>query len=333
MTFGQFYDGFSGTGNIGGNCATVGATPDCASNGWLTHSGTNGTIDISAGSLTYTGLAASTGGKVSILGNNTVLSRDVNAAVTISGSVAYYSALINVIDSTNLHATNVNYFMHFGTSAGNTGVTTFPGRLGIKKGSTAGTFNLAVSNLNVTVTQFTVNTTDLPFGTTVLVVVKFDISSNTASLWVNPTSLGSAEPTGQVTNNISTSTATSIASICIRNGWDNTNGCGTPKAEIDEIRVGATFAEVTPVTTSINEVSNETVMNVFPNPASDFVTISAKENLSSIQIIDIQGRIVMEYDFNRTSEVKLNVSSLSNGMYNIVAVSDNGNTFSSKLIK
>lgn len=331
-SFGQFYDGFTGTGNIGGNCDTVAATTDCVSNGWYTHSGTVGTIDIITGSLSYTGLQASTGDKVYILGNNTQLSRDVNHPVTISGTVAYYSAIINVMDSTNLNATNVNYFMHFATTSGNTNVTVFPARLGIKKGATAGTFNLAIANSNVAATAYTVNTTDLPFGTPVFVVVKFDISANTAYLWVNPTDLGQNEPTGSIQNNTSTSTVTTIAAICIRNGWDNTNQCGTPKAEIDEIRVGETWASVTPTPQSVN-ANNLMQATLYPNPAKDYIMISAEENISNVNVYDMQGRLVKEQAFTLGQEIKLNVNELSNGLYNVVAYSSNGKMFISKFSK
>lgn len=331
-SFGQFYDGFTGTGNIGGNCTTVGATPDCESNGWYTHSGTVGTIDIIPGSLSYNGLQTSVGDKVYIVGNNTQLSRDVNHPVTISGNVAYYSAIINILDSTNLHETNVNYFMHFATTSGNSGVSVFPARLGIKKGSTNGTFNFAVSNLNVAVTAYTVNTTDLPFGTPVFVVVKFDISANTAYLWVNPTDLGQNEPSGFVSNNASTSTASTIAAICIRNAWDNTNSCGTPKAEIDEIRVGTTWASVTPTPQSVSENSFMQA-TLFPNPAKDFIVISAEEQILNVNIYDMQGKLVKQQTFLNNQEIKLNINELSNGLYNVVANSSNGKMFISKFTK
>jgi hypothetical protein len=63
------------------------------------------------------------------------------------------------------------------------------------------------------------------------------------------------------------------------------------------------------------------------------VTIAAKEAISHVSIIDFQGRIVQEYDFNNSTEVKLNVSELSNGIYSIVANSAKGNSYSTKLVK
>jgi hypothetical protein len=61
-------------------------------------------------------------------------------------------------------------------------------------------------------------------------------------MWVNPTSLGGAEPAGGITNNTGTNAFPSFStgSICLR------NNATTPKAHIDEIRVGETWASVTP---------------------------------------------------------------------------------------
>jgi hypothetical protein len=339
LSFGQFYDGFAGTGNIGGNCTTVGATADCASNGWLTHSGTVGTINITTGSLSYSGLQASTGDKIHLTGT-AALTRDVNAVITVTGNVAYYSALINVIDSTDLSLTGYDYFLGLAATSGsipNT-VSAFGGRLGIKAvNANKANFRLGILNTSggTTGTSFTDCGIDLNYGTTYLVVVKYDKSAapTTASMWINPTTLGGAEPAGSLTNNVGTSAFAAFGSVFIRNGYSSTILGGTPNVDIDEIRVGATFAEVTPLATSINEVSDINVMNVYPNPATNMVTIAAKEAISHVSIIDFQGRIVQEYDFNNSTEVKLNVSELANGIYSIVANSAKGNSYSTKLVK
>ncbi len=336
LAVGQFYDGFTGTGNIGGNCAVVGATPDCSSNGWTTHSGTVGTIDITAGSLSYTGLATSTGDKIHVLGTSS-LTRDVNAPVTITGNVGYYSALISVVDSTDLSITGYDYFMCFGNATGNS-VTGLGGRLGIKAvNANKANYRLGILNTSggTTGTSFTDCGIDLNFGTTYLIVVKYDKSTvpTTASLWINPTTLGDVEPAGAVTNNIGTGTFATFASVCIRNGYASAIVGGTPNADIDEIRVGETFASVTPLSTGIKEISDINVMNVYPNPATNMVTIATKEAISNVSIYDFQGRLVQQYDFNNSTEVKLNVSELSNGIYSIVANSAKGNSFSTKLVK
>ena len=240
QSFGQLYEDFNYTvgQNIGGNTTGTGGPV----NNWYTHSNSKaGTVDVTSGSLSYTGLQTSTGNKVRLPGNNTNVPRDINRGFTaITSSVAYYSALINIVDNTQLSATG-DYFMHFGTTSGISN-TVFGGRLGAKSVSSGTKFRFIIQNTSSGTLTFTEFAADMDFGTTYLVVVKYDKSTSptTAYLWVNPTSLGGTEPTEFVQNNSGTATYPSFASICLR------NSATTPKADIDEIRVGTTWASVTP---------------------------------------------------------------------------------------
>jgi hypothetical protein len=242
---------------IGGNGA-AGST----SNNWTTHSVTSGqttTIDVISGNLTYTGLAASSGYKVSMFGNANATSRDVNRAITTTDNVLYYSVLINVVDNSGITTTG-DYFMHFGATAG-TSVTVFGGRLGAKQVNSGANYRFMIQNTSGGSPNFTEFAQDLTFGTTYLVVVKYDksVAPTVASLWVNPSSLGGAEPAGNVSNNSGTSTYSAFASICLR------NNATTPKVEIDEIRIGATWADVTPsgiVNAPTVQASNITFDNI-----------------------------------------------------------------------
>lgn len=233
---------------IGGN-GDAGST----SNNWTTHSVTAGqttTIDVQDLSLTYSGLAAPLGNKVFSFGASNTCSRDVNRAFTSSATTNYYSALITVVDNSQISATG-DYFMHFGATAG-TSVTTFGARLGAKSTNAGANFRFMILNTSGGTTAFTDCGTDLNFGTTYLVVVKYDASTSPtmATMWINPVSLGGAEPaTGFVTNNSGTSAFSAFASICIRN-----NGT-TPKVNIDEIRVGGTYADVTPTGAAVASIS------------------------------------------------------------------------------
>ncbi len=249
----SLYEGFNYTvgTNMGGNTT---ATLEGPNNNWYTHSNSKvGTIDVTSGSLTYTGLASSVGNKVRLPGDNTNVPRDVNTAITGTGAnIVYFSVLVNVADATQLNTTG-DYFMSLGGATGAVTNTSLGGRLYIKSVNTAANYRLMITNNSsgtVTQTEFA---TDLNFGSTYLVVVKYDkgVTPNTASLWVNPSSLGSSEPTGSVSNSSGTGVMTTFASICLR------NSSGTPKADIDEIRVGTTWASVTPIdnTTSINQAT------------------------------------------------------------------------------
>ena len=234
------YEDFNYTagGNIGGNTSASGTT----NNGWTTHSNSKvGTIDVLAGNLSYSGLATASGNKVLLPGNNVTTPRDVNRPIPANtNTVMYYSALVNVLDSTQLSGVTPDYFMSFGATSGTT-VTVLGARLGIKKVSSTA-YRLSILNTSGGTTAFTEFAQNLSYATTYLVVVKYDRSTSptTASLWVNPASLGASEPAGFVSSTSGTSTYSAFASVCLR------NTATTPKAEIDEIRVGNTWADVTP---------------------------------------------------------------------------------------
>ncbi|MBI2418410.1 MAG: hypothetical protein HYV28_11035 [Ignavibacteriales bacterium] len=235
------YDPIAGTGTVGGTGTALGT-----SNGWTGHSGT-GIINISTGSLTYTGvpaIAASQGNKISIIGSTTV-GKDINipSGIVTGTTTGYFSALINVTDNTQLAAAfaDASYFMHFGGTAGSS-VTAFGARVHIKSVNSGANFRLGIQNASTgTVTQ-TEFPQDLNFGTTYFIVVKLTKSPSpmSAVLWVNPSSVGGEEPAGSVTNSSGTATIANLASVCIR------NAAATPKADIDEIRAGTTYASVTP---------------------------------------------------------------------------------------
>ncbi len=234
-----FYEGFDYT--VGSNVG--GTTSGTSSNNWTNHSGT-GAVTVTSGSLNYTGLQASTGNKVRLPGSNGTVSSDINRAISVpSGStVAYYSMLLNVADNAQLNAGG-DYFAGFGGTSGSS-VTSLFARLFAK--SSGSGYQLGITNNSGTGTSTTYYTTDLSFGTTYLVVVKHDFngtSNDISSLWVNPASLGGAEPTANAINSGSATSVTGFASVFLRNGTN------TPKVDIDEVRAGTTWAAVTPAVT------------------------------------------------------------------------------------
>ncbi|MBY0487554.1 MAG: T9SS type A sorting domain-containing protein [Flavobacteriaceae bacterium] len=333
FSFGQtiMYEGFNYTvpGNVGGNLAV--ATDPVGSNNWFTHSNTattgTGTIDVQTGNLSYTGIAASTGNKILLPGSNTSTPRDINRGFTSSTANAlYYSLLINVIDNTQLSATaSANgYFMSFGSTSGGS-VTSLGGRLGIVSSNSGANYRLNISNISTGTVTYSENAVDLNFGTTYLVVVKFDRSTapTVASLWVNPTSLGAAEPATTVTNNSGTSTFTAFASVCLR------NSSATPKAEIDEIKVGATWADVTGLTLKTNQ-NSIAGLSIFPNPVKNGIFyINTNANAErTVTVFDVLGKQVLN---TTTAESAINVNSLTSGVY-MVKISEEGNTATRKLV-
>lgn len=218
-------------------------TGSLSTNGWSTHNGTTGQIvtlttpSNSGNSLAYTGLAASTGNRAKLIAGN---NEDVNKAITgITGTV-YYSFLLKVADTLGL-STAGDYFIGIGTAAGTTGAGTFGAKVFLKKVS-GNNYQIGILNTTGTANYYT---TSLPIGTTVFVAVKFNATSapTSAALFLNPLP-GGTEPSATATSNTTIGTYAGIGSLFLRQAGNATSGTGN--IEVDEIRVGATWASVTP---------------------------------------------------------------------------------------
>lgn len=94
---------------------------------------------------------------------------------------------------------------------------------------------------------------------------------------------------------------------------------------VDDITVSGTDA-----TNSINE--DELSLKVYPNPAENVLNIDAAESLSSVKVIGMDGRVVIdtEVDGNSTS---LDLSSLEAGSYYYEVVSLDGAVSRSSFVK
>jgi Secretion system C-terminal sorting domain len=321
---------YTAPGNIGGN---LGVAIDVAgSNNWGTHSntvGNVGTVDLATGSLTYAGLAPSNGNKILLPGSNATVPRDINREFTSASTTIYYSALINIVDNTQIDITSTgNYFMGLGTARTTTGtapgsIGTLGARLGALKNAAGTSYRLSILNTSGGTTPASTEfAQDLNFGTTYLVVVKYDTSTapTTASLWVNPASLGGAEPAATTTNTVGTGTFGAFGTFFLR------NTAKTPKVEIDEIRVGGTWADVTPTTlaTKQNTISG---LKVYANNNNLFVTSDSNE-AKSILVYNILGKNVIK---TTVTNQAVNVADLSSGIY-IVKVTENGKTNTVKVV-
>lgn len=320
FSFAQTYIPFTGSGALNAN-------------GWTTHSGTGGQLTVvttpsdSGNSLSYPGLLASTGNRTSMIAGN---GEDVNFPLpsTITGT-AYFSSLVKVLDDTQLNVNSAtgDYGLAF-TSIASATTTNFQGRIYFKKGSTTGTFLVGILNNSGGTATPTYTTNDLAINTTHLLVVKYDISTNTASLFVNPTP-GSTEPTANSTNATGTTAApTQIAGFVIRQGGNSTAGTGN--IEIDEVRVSNTWADVTPPATASLADNNINGLTMYPNPLKGntlFLTSTANAAMS-VQIFDLLGKEVLKSNVMNNT---VNVSGLNAGVY-MVKVTEEGKTATRKLV-
>jgi hypothetical protein len=71
-----------------------------------------------------------------------------------------------------------------------------------------------------------------------------------------------------------------------------------------------------PAPLSINDFAGSTLM-VYPNPSSGIITVSTKDMLHDVhlQIVDLNGRVLLEHKEETMSITRLDLSFLSNGLY------------------
>lgn len=68
---------------------------------------------------------------------------------------------------------------------------------------------------------------------------------------------------------------------------------------------------------SVNEVTYDQNIKIFPNPANSNITITGLENVEKVVIYDLNGNLIQEIDFNNNSanNISINISELLAGTY------------------
>ena len=110
----------------------------------------------------------------------------------------------------------------------------------------------------------------------------------------------------------------------------NNNGCAR-NFGVDnnfQMRVVAVSAPLT------SQEFNFDSFTIFPNPIADILTISNNNNynVKSVSISDLNGRVVKIKNFDSLSDIKINMTDLSSGMY-IMNINTNLGTIIKKVIK
>ena len=72
---------------------------------------------------------------------------------------------------------------------------------------------------------------------------------------------------------------------------------------------------------------NENAIQVYPNPATDFISVNSGE-AGTIQVIDLEGKVVLSTEVTQ----RINVSNLSNGVYIVKLVGGDGSVLSTNRI-
>ena len=125
--------------------------------------------------------------------------------------------------------------------------------------------------------------------------------NNTAFEWILPYSYWTGEST---TNTIDVAFTNITASGEVE--CKAVNGCGESNTVSLDINL---------TLTSVNMI--ESKINLFPNPAQNQLSVSNIPQNSFISIFDITGKSVFKRHINSETAI-INLSSLSNGIYNII---------------
>jgi len=112
-------------------------------------------------------------------------------------------------------------------------------------------------------------------------------------------------------------------------GWVMLINPGTNTADsiyYDDFRISNDYVD------GLNETM-ENKVSIYPNPATDIITISLlKEKISEVKIYSIDGVIQSTYKSN-SNNVSCDISELSNGLYIVSIVLDNGQIITKKINK
>ena len=311
----EIYEPFSGSGSL-------------TTNGWTNHSGSSSPIQImettgdSGNSLSYSGLV-SNGNRGTITAGG---AEDVNRAFTANSSAIYYSLLIKV-KNTNGLSTSGEFPFCLAQSSGSSGVTAFRAKIYFKTGTASNTYNIGIENSTGGSYTPTFIATDLPVNTTIFVVVKHDIVSNTSYLWLNPT-FGISEPSANVSNSSGTTATSSLQSICIRQNGNSSSGTGN--IEFDEIRVANNWTDVaTNSGLAVIDTKAENTKVVSNTLIKEDVSILL-DGRSLVEFYDLGGSLVKTAAVSKNE--KINLSNLKIGIY-IMKIRNNNTTKSVKVIK
>ncbi len=277
-------------------------------------------MTIASGSLVYSTIGTE-GNKVAFSDAN---SEDVNKSVgTAITTTAYYSAIVNFPNTTDLAVNTAigDYSISLGGTTG-TSVTGLPARIYFRLGSAANTFNIGVLNNSGGTVAPSYVATDFPINTTVFVVVKYEIGTNFASLFINPT-LDTMEPAATITNGTGTSVTTEIASLALR------EGSNTGNVQFDAIRVADNWAYVTTSVLGRTEFDAIAGLQIYPNPAKTFLNVTSTNfEEKEVEIYNVLGKVVLS---SKVINSQVNVSNLAAGLY-VVKVTEAGKTSSRKLV-
>lgn len=277
---------------------------------------------INSGNLSYPGLATSSGQSVSYDGSGT--ETNIEFFPVTSGSV-YASFIFEVTDQSAItDLTDGGYFAAIADSPSG-----YDARMWVRPNPDAAssTFDIGFGYVS-SIPDFTTPAGSFNVGDDIFVVMSYDLDTSTVSAWINPSSVdfeGSAPAATITAIDTAPPDPASLGRFILRQ--DSTGE--TPFMVVDELRLGTSWAEVTPTTLSVNSFDITNVA-IYPNPNNTGeLNINTSDNgIIDVKIFDILGKQVIDAVVNNN---RLDVSNLNTGLY-IVKLTQGNATVSKKLV-
>ena len=89
---------------------------------------------------------------------------------------------------------------------------------------------------------------------------------------------------------------------------------------------------VSVLVTSITEINNNFMVELYPNPANDFVNIKA-ENIAAVEVYSIKGELVYKKEFGKINEVNLLLPELKSAVYFVKIITQEGSAIRKLAVK
>ena len=308
------YDGFDYTaGDLGTN------------GGWVPRS-TGTDIQVVSDNLSYAGFAASVGNAAQF--STSLGGKDPQRAfASQTTGVIYASFLLKVTDLSGATAPRYSFGLSNATDPA-TASGNYTACLYIKS-STNG-YQIGI-NRGTTDTDTQWASTEYVLGAVVLVVVSYDITNQISKLWINPasSSFGSTSEPESVASasagNFPGTNSNTIASVFFRQ--TNTQN---PVMTLDELRIGTSWADVTPKLTAVNNISQNNSLKLSTSILNNQVTVVGGSDISTVDFYSLDSKLAKSVSVSGNSIISVN--DLSKGLY-LVKLTSGNMTNTQKVVK
>lgn len=284
-------------------------------NGWSASTST-----VVAGSLSYSGLYASTGGKLSF-GNVSGGGTQKILFTQQEGNTVYASFLMQVTELPDCGTFSYKYNVCFGNASGTFAgcINIFPDQsdpsnkffIGVCKKNKNGYLG-TTSTIN---SEITWSSESYPINTTMMIVLGYDLGTpgEIVKLWINPSSssfgISSApSPTLYDATTVSTlSSGVNLKQFIFR------SGVNTPPMLMDELKIGTSWADVTPkIVTGMKNVSQSS-LKLSASVLKDQAYLIGGNDQTKIDFYSLEGQLVKTVNASGSSPFFVN--DLQKGIY------------------